>query len=172
MDWYCTCRSVYVWNWCSSTWFIPYYSDCTVWSWAPAVQYGWGRWGPRSMCSASAGKHYTAYLHWNWYSIRSVWVSLPQKVATYCPTKILIVIVLYVLSAVPTDVLPLNTSFLTFEVGDTQECVPIQVVDDNLLEDTESFFVSIFSVSSVTTVPANRSSANVIISDNEGTNNK
>ena len=79
---------------------------------------------------------------------------------------------MYVLSAVPTDVLPLNTSFLTFEVGDTQECVPIQVVDDNLLEDTESFFVSIFSVSSVTTVPANRSSANVIISDNEGTNNK
>ena len=79
---------------------------------------------------------------------------------------------LYFWSAVPTDVLPLNTFILTFEVGDTQECVPIQVVDDNLLEDTESFFVSIFSVSSVTTVPANRSSANVIISDNEGTNNK
>ena len=82
-----------------------------------------------------------------------------------------VVIVLHLLSAVPTDVLPLNTSILTFDIGDTQECVPIQVVDDDLLEDTESFFVSIFPASFAAIVPANRSSANVLISDNEGTNN-
>ena len=98
-------------------------------------------------------------------------VSITFTKSTYCPTKTLIVIVLYLWSAVPTDVLPLNTSTLTFDVGDTQECASIQVVDDDLLEDTESFFVSIFSFSFVTTVQANRSSANVIISDNEGTNN-
>ena len=77
---------------------------------------------------------------------------------------------LYSLSAVPSDVLPLNTSTLTFDIGDTQECVPIQVVDDDLLEDTESFFVSIFTFSFVATVAANRSFANVLIADNEGTN--
>ena len=77
---------------------------------------------------------------------------------------------MFSLSAVPSDVLPLNTSTLTFDIGDTQECVPIQVVDDDLLETIESFFVSIFSFSSVATVPANRSSANVLIADNEGTN--
>ena len=78
---------------------------------------------------------------------------------------------LHLLSAVPSDVLPLNTSILTVDIGDTQECVPIQVVDDDLLEDTESFFVSIYPASFETTVPANRSSANVLIADNEGTNN-
>ena len=97
-------------------------------------------------------------------------VSITFTKNTYCPTKILIVIVLYFWSAVPTDVLPLNTSILTFDVGDTEECMSIQVVDDDLLEDTESFFVSIFTFSFVATVAANRSFANVLIADNEGTN--
>ena len=48
----------------------------------------------------------------------------------------------------------------------------IQVVDDELLEDTESIFVSIYSVSYYNaTVSANRSYAYVLIADNEGTNN-
>ena len=79
--------------------------------------------------------------------------------------------VLYFLSAVPSDFLPLNTSVLTFDIGDTQKCVPIQVVDDDLLEDTESIFVSIYSVSYYNaTVLSNRSYAEVLIADNEGTN--
>ena len=83
-----------------------------------------------------------------------------------------VVIVLHLLSAVPSDVLPLNTSILTFDIGDTQECVPIQVVDDDLLEDTESIFVSIYSVGYYNaTVLSNRSYAEVLIADNEGTNN-
>ena len=79
---------------------------------------------------------------------------------------------LYFLCAVPSDVLPLNTSILTFNIGDTQQCVSIQVVDDDLLEDTESIFVSIYPVSYYNaTVSANRSYADVLIADNEGTNN-
>ena len=77
---------------------------------------------------------------------------------------------LHLLSSVPSDFLPLNTSVLTFDLGDTQECVSIQVVDDDLLEDTESIFVSIYSVSYyVATVLSNRSYAEVLIADNEGT---
>ena len=87
------------------------------------------------------------------------------------PQGLCVVIVLHLLSSVPSDVLPLNTSILTFDIGDTQECVSIQVVDDELLEDTESFFVSIYSASFDATVSANRSSANVLIADNEGTEN-
>ena len=67
------------------------------------------------------------------------------------------------------DVLPF-TSTLVFDLGDTRECVTIPVVDDDLLEDTESFFVSAFSLSSAATVVANRSSANVLIADNESKN--
>ena len=48
--------------------------------------------------------------------------------------------------------------------------MPIPVVDDDLLEDTESFFVSAFSLSSAATVVANRSFANVLIADNESKN--
>ena len=75
---------------------------------------------------------------------------------------------LYFLSAVSSDVLPLNTSTLTFDIGDTQECVPIQVVDDDLLETIESFFVIIHPITFGITVLANRSFANVLIADNEG----
>ena len=46
----------------------------------------------------------------------------------------------------------------------------IPVVDDDLLEDTESFSVSAFSLSSAATVVANRSFANVLIADNESKN--
>ena len=67
------------------------------------------------------------------------------------------------------DVLPF-TSTLTFDLGDTWECVSIPVVDDDLLEDTESFLVSAFSLSSAATVVANRSSAKVLIADNESKN--
>ena len=80
--------------------------------------------------------------------------------------------VLHPLSAVPLDVLPLSTSTLTFVTGDTQECVPIQVVDDALFEDTESFTISIFSSNFNILLAADRISANVLIADNEGTNNK
>ena len=67
------------------------------------------------------------------------------------------------------DVLPF-TSTLVFDLGDTRECVTIPVVDDDLLEDTESFFVSAFFLSSAATVVANRSSANVLIADNASKN--
>lgn len=78
--------------------------------------------------------------------------------------------VLYRLTTVtPPDVLPF-VSTLTFELGDTQDCVSIPVVDDDLLEDTESFSVSIFSLSSPSAVVANRSFANVLIADNESKN--
>lgn len=77
---------------------------------------------------------------------------------------------LYRLTTVtPPDVLPF-VSTLTFELGDTQDCVSIPVVDDDLLEDTESFSVSIFSLSSPSAVVANRSFANVLIADNESKN--
>ena len=93
------------------------------------------------------------------------------KLGAYCPTKTMHIYIVVFLPTVPSDVLPLNTSVLTFDVGDTQECVPIQVVDDDLLEDTESFSVSIYPISYQILVAANRSFANVLISDNEGTNN-
>lgn len=48
--------------------------------------------------------------------------------------------------------------------------MPIQVVDDDLLETIESFFVSIHPITFDITVLANRSFANVLIADNEGTN--
>ena len=72
-------------------------------------------------------------------------------------------------AVLPLDVLPF-TSTLTFDLGDTRECVTIPIVDDDLLEDTESFSVSAFSLSSAATVVANRSSANVLIADNESKN--
>lgn len=72
-------------------------------------------------------------------------------------------------AVLPLDVLPF-TSTLTFDLGDTRECVTIPIVDDDLLEDTESFTVSAFSLSSAATVVANRSSANVLIADNESKN--
>ena len=72
-------------------------------------------------------------------------------------------------TVIPSDVLPFMST-LTFDFGDTQECVSIPVVDDDLLEDTESFFVSAFSLSSAATVVANRSFANVLIADNESKN--
>ena len=59
-------------------------------------------------------------------------------------------------------------SALTFDLGDTQECVLIPVVDDDVLDGTETILVTAFSSSSGGIVVANRSVANVFVTDNEG----
>ena len=61
-------------------------------------------------------------------------------------------------------------STLIFDLGDTQKCVFIPVVDDGVLDGTETILVTAFSSSSGGVVVANRNVANVFVTDNEGKN--
>ena len=56
------------------------------------------------------------------------------------------IIILKLIFLAPEDYLPLEDEVVTFLPGSTEECADLSIIDDDMVEPTETFFVNVSSL--------------------------
>ena len=64
----------------------------------------------------------------------------------------------------------IGLSSIVFVAGDARKCFQVQTIDDSSFEETETFQIVLNSTSSNVEILLNRSSADILIADNDGMN--